>query len=133
MKKLRILVVDDCLDLAQTLARLLAEWGNEVTIAADGAQALEAASVAQFDVAVLDLELPGMDGFEIAEKLRRLPGRALIHLIAMTGRSEDEWQRRVKEASFDHFLVKPVPPRHLKDLFQLYRPTDSGCEVDPDS
>ena len=127
MNKLRILVVDDCLDLARTLAQLLTEWGYEVTIAADGPQALEAASVAQFDVAVLDLELPTMDGVEIAEKLLRLPGRASTRLVAMTGRSEDEWKRRVKEAGFDHFLVKPVPPSHLKDLLQLYRQTDSRC------
>src|SRR5262249_28937601 len=116
MNTLRILVVDDCLDLAQTLAQLLTGWGHEVAVAADGPQALEAASIAQFDVAVLDLELPGMDGIELAERLRRQPGQASIRLVAMTGRNEDDWQRRVEEVGFDHYLIKPVPPSQLKAL-----------------
>jgi CheY-like chemotaxis protein len=116
MNKRRILVVDDCLDLARALAQLLTGWGHEVAVAADGPQALEAASTAHFDVAVLDLELPGMDGFELAERLRRQPGQAAIRLVAMTGRNEDEWQRRVEEVGFDHYLVKPVPPSQLKEF-----------------
>src|SRR5947209_18160711 len=71
MKRLRILVVDDCLELARTLAQLLRRWGHEVTTATNGRQALEAAGAMPFDAALLDLDVMDMDGFEIAHALRK--------------------------------------------------------------
>lgn len=119
MDKLRILVADDSPELAWTLAQLLRAWGHDVAVATDGAQAVEVATVAPFDAAVLDLEMPGMDGFAVAESLRGQPAHGSIRLVAVTGHGEDEWRRRAVAAGFDHFLAKPVISSQLKALLQL--------------
>lgn len=119
MKRLRILVVDDCLELAGTLAQLLRRWGHEATVATDGRQALAAAAGIAYDAALLDLDLTGMDGFAIAEALRKQPAHEAMLLIAVTGRWEDEFRQRAATAGFDHYVTKPVPPRQLQVLLQL--------------
>src|SRR5260370_652411 len=90
MKRLRVLVVDDCSELANAWARVITLWGHEVTVANDGPAALQAARAARFDAALLDIDLPGMDGFELARSLRRLPGHKGLDLIAVTGRWEED-------------------------------------------
>src|SRR5262249_2360936 len=126
MKRLRILVVDDCVELARTLGQLLRRWGQEVTVATDGRQALEAASGLALDAALLDLDLTEMDGFEIAQALRQQPAGEKILLIAVTGRWEEEFRQRAARVGFDYFLTKPVPPRQLKALLHLDARPASG-------
>ena len=118
MKRLRILVVDDCSELAHAWARVITRWGHEVTVATDGPTALRAATVAAFDAALLDIDLPGMDGFEIARALRRLPGYQAIFLIAVTGRWDEEDRRRAAAVGIQHYLTKPIPARELMVLLQ---------------
>jgi CheY-like chemotaxis protein len=112
-RALRVLVVDDNVDSAETLAELLPLWGHEARVAHDGTTALEVARSFQPDVILLDIGLPGMDGFEIARRIRAeaLPIR---RLFAMTGYGEEEDKRKAKEAGFDDHLVKPVDPEALQ-------------------
>jgi len=125
-KRLRIIVVDDCAELAQTFAQLLTGWGHEVTVALDGPQALKAAAATSFDVALLDLELPGIDGFTVAESLRKASPRKPILLVAVTGRVEEAWRQRAAGVGFDHFLAKPVPASRLEALLTLDENAISG-------
>jgi PAS domain S-box-containing protein len=112
----RILVVDDNEDVADTLALLLRQGGHEVRVAHDGPAALEAARAYQPEVVLLDIGLPGMTGYEVAQHLRQQPPANLTLLIALTGYGQDEDRRRSSEAGFDLHLTKPVDPADLKRL-----------------
>ncbi|WP_170162317.1 CHASE domain-containing protein [Caldimonas tepidiphila] len=105
---LRILLVDDNRDAAESLAALLAGDGHAVELAHDGPQALEAAARSRPDVALLDIGLPGLDGYEVARRLRRGPEGERLRLIAITGWGQPEDRRRTRDAGFDAHLVKPV-------------------------
>ena len=104
----RILVVDDNLDAANTLARILRLDGHEVEIARDGAAALIGARRLRPDFVFLDIGLPGMDGFQVAETLRREAGLERMQVIAVTGRASEDDRRRLRDAGVDYYLVKPV-------------------------
>jgi signal transduction histidine kinase len=106
----RVLVVDDNEDAAETLALLLSADGYATRVAHDGPRAL--ALVGDFvpDVAVLDIGLPVMDGYELARRLRAESGVGRVRLIALTGYGQADDVRRAKEAGFDEHLVKPVDP-----------------------
>jgi two-component system CheB/CheR fusion protein len=104
----RILIVDDSWDGADTLARLLRADGHDVRTAADGRSALEAAEAFQPEVVLLDIGLPGMSGFEVAEHLRRRPGTSSTVLIALTGYGQERDRDRARQAGFDRHLTKPV-------------------------
>jgi CheY-like chemotaxis protein len=108
----RILVVDDNVDSADTMAEILKLWGHEVETAHDGPGALEAARAYRPDAVLLDLGLPLMDGFETARRLRE-EGLAKL-LVAVTGFGAAEDRRRAKEAGFDTHLTKPVSPDALR-------------------
>ena len=112
----RILVVDDNVDSADTLALLLCLRGHEAEAVYDGQTALERAVSSQPDVIVLDIGLPGLDGYQVAGELRRLPQTTTALLVALTGYGQEEDQRRAREAGFDHHLTKPVDPQVLYDL-----------------
>jgi len=105
---LRVLVVDDNKDAAQTLAVLLKASGHEVHSAHDGHSALEAARVYHPNLILLDIGLPGMNGFEVAKKVRQETELNKVVLVAMTGYGQETDKRRSKEAGFDHHLVKPA-------------------------
>jgi signal transduction histidine kinase/ActR/RegA family two-component response regulator len=109
---LRILVVDDSRDAAESLTRLLRLGGHEVLIAHEGELALHLAATRQPSVVLLDIGLPGMDGYEICRRLRQ-SGLANALLIAMTGYGLERDRQRSQEAGFDTHLVKPVPPGEL--------------------
>jgi CheY-like chemotaxis protein/anti-sigma regulatory factor (Ser/Thr protein kinase) len=111
----RILVVDDNVDGAESLATLLKLLGHEVHVAHDGPAALRATADVRPEVVFLDIGLPGMDGYEVARRLRR-PGRTEALLVALTGYGQEEDRRRSREAGFDHHLVKPVDPAVLEEL-----------------
>lgn len=103
---LRIMVVDDNVDTATSLAMLLELHGHKVETAHDGIRAVEAAREQSFDVFVLDIGLPGIDGYETARRVRALGGQPLI--VAVSGYGFDHDRERGREAGFDHHLVKPV-------------------------
>jgi PAS domain S-box-containing protein len=104
---LRVLVVDDNVDTVTTLAMLVQEAGHEVRTAFDGSAVLEAALDYRPNVVLLDIGLPGLNGFEVAKQLRQQPVLQDAVLIAMTGYGREVDQRRSREAGFDHHLVKP--------------------------
>jgi signal transduction histidine kinase len=109
----RILVADDNRDAAESLAMLLEMAGHEVRVAHLGRAALSAAQAFRPDTALLDIGMPDLSGYEVAESLRREPWAADIRLIALTGWGQESDRRRALEAGFDHHLIKPV------DLDQL--------------
>jgi two-component system CheB/CheR fusion protein len=114
--------VEDDPDSAQTLALLLRRWGYEVAIANDGPDALDAAPTFQPDVVFLDIALPGMDGCEVARRLRHLPGMAEVLVAAVTGYGHEADVRRCKGAGIDCHFLKPVEPAVLRELLANAEP-----------
>ena len=104
----RILIVDDNEDAAQSLALILRLEGNEVCTARDGEEALGLLDEFVPEAAVLDIGLPGMNGYELAAALRAEPRTRSIALIALTGYGRAPDRRRALDAGFDEHLVKPV-------------------------
>jgi signal transduction histidine kinase/ActR/RegA family two-component response regulator len=116
MAKHRILVVDDNKDSADSLAMLLTLQGSEVRTAYDGLEAIEAAASFKPDVILSDIGMPGLDGYQAAQRIReRLHGSKVV-LVAMTGWGQEEDKRRSMAAGFDFHLVKPVDPADLERL-----------------
>jgi CheY-like chemotaxis protein len=113
---LQVLVVDDNDDVAQSIVMLLQILGHRVEVARDGRSALALARATQPDVVVLDLGLPGMNGYEVARALRADARFRDTFLVACTGYGREEDRERVREAGFDEHLVKPV---HAGDLTRL--------------
>lgn len=112
----RILVVDDNPDAVRSTAMLLTLGGYEVRTATSGTVALEIARQFRPEVALLDVGMPGMDGYEVARRLRREPTLRQVLLVALTGWGKDEDRQRSREAGFDHHLVKPVDLEQLQAL-----------------
>jgi CheY-like chemotaxis protein len=112
----RVLVVDDNIDSAESLAVVLRLYGHDVRLAHDGEVALEEALSFQPDVMFLDINLPKMDGYEVARRLRLEPAMRGMTLVAMTGYGQEEERRRTREAGFHSHLVKPVDFDMLRDL-----------------
>jgi PAS domain S-box-containing protein len=115
----KFLVVDDNRDAADSLALLLRLQGAEVRVAYDGPSALDSARASRPDIVLLDLGLPGMDGFEIAAQMRAESALAGTRLVALTGWGQPEHRRATREAGFDHHLVKPVDMGDLRALLTL--------------
>jgi signal transduction histidine kinase len=105
---IHVLVVDDNQDAADSLADLLGAMGYRATVAYDPAHAIALASAHMPEVAILDIGLPGMDGFELAGHLRKLPDGAGLKLVALSGYSQEQDKTRSREAGFAAHLVKPV-------------------------
>lgn len=112
----RLLVVDDNRDAAESMSMLLEIWGHEVAFAYDGPSALKTAEQWQPEAVFLDIGLPGMDGYEVAERLRELPQAKTAVLIAITGYGQEDDRVRSRRAGIDHHLVKPVAPDALRGL-----------------
>jgi CheY-like chemotaxis protein len=112
----RVLVVDDNRDAARSLATLLRIMGHDVRTAHNGQSALEAARASMPEIAILDIGLPGMDGHELARRMRDEPGGAAVLIIALTGWGQDVDRRRSAEAGFDHHLTKPADAEALRKL-----------------
>jgi signal transduction histidine kinase/CheY-like chemotaxis protein len=104
----RVLVVDDNQDAADSLGDLLGALGYRATVAYDPAQAIALASASMPEVAILDIGLPGMDGFELAAHLRGLPDGAGLKLVALSGYGQENDKHRSREAGFAAHLVKPI-------------------------
>ena len=114
----RILVVDDNADTAELLAMILEAEGHEVVVAHDGPAALEVAGGHRPDLVLLDLGLPGMDGYEVAERLRQMPCLGETPLVAFTGYGQDEDRERTARAGFAYHLVKPVDADALRRVLE---------------
>jgi PAS domain S-box-containing protein len=112
----KLLVVDDNRDSAISLSRLLGLQGHDVQVAHDGISALEAAIAFQPALVFLDIGMPGMDGYAVARRLRKIPGLERTILAALTGWGQEEDRRRTAEAGFDHHLVKPIESKSLENL-----------------
>ncbi|HEV3011330.1 MAG TPA: response regulator [Burkholderiales bacterium] len=111
----RVLVADDNRDAADSLQRVLALFGHEVRVAYDGASALRIGAEFRPRVAVLDIAMPGSNGYEVARAIRTQQGRD-ITLVALTGWGQEADRQRATESGFDHHLVKPVDPNALNAL-----------------
>ena len=111
----RILLIEDNSDAREALRALLELDGYEVHAGADGAEGLDLARTKAPEVALIDIGLPGFDGYEVARRMKSLPVRPPI-MIALTGYSEPEDRQRAKEAGFAAHLVKPVDPEDLTRL-----------------
>lgn len=112
----RILLVDDNADSVEPLERILGLMGHEVRSALDGETALDAAARFLPELVVLDIGLPGMDGYEVARRMRALPGLEDALLVALTGYGQQEDRERARAAGFDHHLLKPVMPEVVLSL-----------------
>jgi CheY-like chemotaxis protein len=111
---LRVLVVDDCPDMTESLAVLLRCWGHEPAAAHDGQEALALAAAIRPDVVLLDIGLPGMDGYQVARLLRDKVGLRDAFLASLTGYCRPEDSRRSREAGCDRHWTKPLAPEVLE-------------------
>ena len=109
-----VLVVDDCPYLADALGLLLKWWGFRAAVAYDGLSALALASADPPAAVVLDIGMPGMDGYDLAARLRRLPGMGQALLVALTGYGREGDVPLCHEAGFDLHLLKPCDPEELR-------------------
>lgn len=119
---LRVLVVDDRADATFLLGALLKKTGHDVRTSTDGPTALKLALEYRPDVAILDINMPGMSGYEVAEQLRREPSLASVVLVAMTGFGEEADRQRSLDAGFQHHLVKPADIGILQDILATVTP-----------
>jgi CheY-like chemotaxis protein len=112
----RVLIIEDNDDTRQMLHQALEMSGHVVREARDGASGLALAGEARPDVALIDIGLPDVDGYEVARRLRAAPGGRRMGLIALTGYGQAEDQQRAFDAGFDAHLTKPVAPERLKQV-----------------
>ena len=112
----RVLVVEDNVDAAESVALLMRMSSHDVRVAHTGPDGLEVAVAFRPQIVLMDIGLPGMDGHEVARRLRQHPGLKGVRLIALTGYGRESDLHRSQEAGFDHHLVKPVNPLKLLEL-----------------
>jgi PAS domain S-box-containing protein len=115
-RPLRVLVVDDSVDTTELLGALLEMAGHSIEVAHTGPAALDAAALFRPDAVILDIGLPGLDGYQVASRLREDPLCKDVMLIAATGYGQEDDLRRSREAGFDRHLVKPIDPNDLRRL-----------------
>jgi CheY-like chemotaxis protein len=114
-RSLKVLIVDDNHDGAESLASLLVLLGHEVRTVHDGDTAMVEATRYRPDVILLDIGLPGVDGYEVCRQIRRQAWGAQTRVIALTGWGDEEAQRKSQAAGFDVHLVKPVEEKALQN------------------
>ena len=112
----RVLVVDDNPDIVESMATLLGLMGAEVTVARDGSEALSRFETARPDLVLLDLGMPGLDGFEVARRLRKTAAGPTVTLVALTGWGQPHDRDAAMAAGFDHHLTKPATIERLREL-----------------
>ena len=119
----RVLVVDDNADVAETTATMLELSGHRVLTAPDGAQALDCVEDFAPEIVLLDIGLPGIDGYEVARRMRQLPKARRAWLVAVTGYGQPADRQRGREAGFDEHQLKPVDPQALAEMIERVGPT----------
>ena len=117
----RVLIIEDNDDTRQMLRTALAMNGHEVDEAADGASGLAAAASLRPDVALVDIGLPDIDGYEVARRLRQVAPDGKLVLVAITGYGQPADRDRSRQAGFDAHLTKPIGPEHLREAISLLR------------
>lgn len=116
-RQFRILVVDDCASIAQLLATMLELLGHKVRYATDASAALELFTTFHPEVVLSDLEMDGIDGYELASRIRASDANREIVLIAHSGFTESKHRHRAAAVGFDFFIGKPIEPATLRPLF----------------
>ncbi|HZQ59889.1 MAG TPA: response regulator [Casimicrobiaceae bacterium] len=130
----KVLIVDDNHDVAESTAMLLRMVGCEVEVAFDGAVALESIDTMRPDAVLLDIGLPGMNGYEVAERIRAQPEYAHTLLVAVSGYGQEDHRQQSKRAGFDYHIVKPIDPAMMADLLSTLpgtRPTTPRTVTGP--
>jgi CheY-like chemotaxis protein len=122
----RALVVDDNVDAAESMAALLQLPHQEVRVVHDGPSAVATVGDFRPDVILLDIGLPGMSGYEVAQRIREMPEFRDVQIVAMTGYGQEEDRRRSREAGFDDHLVKPVDFQTLQKLLWTKEAAQQG-------
>jgi CheY-like chemotaxis protein len=117
-RPVRVLVVNDSPDNVESMALLLRLYGHEVGVALGGPAALRAAQAQQPDAVLLDISMPGMDGYQVAGKLQAMFRDKPLLLVAITAHGFEEDRRRCEEAGFDRHLVKPADPPAVEHLLR---------------
>jgi CheY-like chemotaxis protein len=125
-KKCRILIADDLRDSVDSLAMMLRLSGHDIQTAHDGLEALQTAATFRPDVALIDIGMPRMNGYEAARHIREQPWGKKMVLVALTGWGQEEDKRRATEAGFDHHLTKPVEPAALGKLLAVLSPASQS-------
>lgn len=113
---LKVLIVDDNVDAANMFALLIKFEGHDVRTAFNGADAIESVRDFTPDAVFLDISLPDMNGYRVAEQMRLIPALGKVMLVAMTGHGNDDDQDRSRRAGFDHHVVKPADHDYVKQL-----------------
>jgi signal transduction histidine kinase len=117
----RVLIVDDNRDFVSSLALLVRALGHDVRVAHDGRSAIDAAAAFRPQFVFLDIGLPGQNGYDVAARLRELPGTADSVLTAVTGWGQEADRLRARAAGFDHHIVKPLDPEQLETILERGR------------
>ena len=130
MPMLRVLVVDDYPDSAETACALLAMLGHDCRFATSGAEALEEAAQILPDVAILDIGLPDLSGFDLARELRKLYDGRPLFLAALTGWGQPSDRAKAFAAGFDHHVLKPASRDKLATLVTLAQRHRDGATSD---
>ncbi|MFL6564933.1 MAG: response regulator [Burkholderiales bacterium] len=112
----RVLVVEDDIDSARSLTWILRDLGHDVDYAINGYVAVDMAAKMRPEFVFLDLALPGMNGFEVCRRLRRIPGFEDTRIIAVTAYSQDDYRKRANDAGCNGYIVKPLDPKSLGEL-----------------
>jgi len=120
----RVLVVDDNRYTADSFARLISLLGHEARPAYSGSEAVKCTADFSPDMVLLDIDMPGMDGYEAVRRLRQDPLHSHAIIVAVTGWARQEDQRRAYDAGFDLHVAKPISVERLKELTAMLRPTD---------
>ena len=125
----RALVVDDSEDSAEMMRELLRLLGHDVRIAFDGQRALEVTHEFKPEIVFLDIGLPSMNGFEVARRMRQIPGCAAIPIIAVSGYARETDREETRKAGFTEHLAKPVDVARLEQLLvnPIGRAASSGA------
>lgn len=117
----KILIIEDNVDAQQTLKALLEAYGYEVAVASDGEYGLQLLQSVQPDIAIVDIGLPGLDGFEVARRTRAADKGSALKLVALSGYSDSDTKTRAANAGFDLHLVKPINPTELANALRNER------------
>ena len=128
---LRILVADDNVDLATSLGDMLGALGHSVRVVHDGRAALAAAIEAPPDIALFDIGMPLLNGYDLAQRLRAEPSTRHLPMVAITGWGQDTDRARARAAGFDRHLVKPVDPEELTEVLRSLGQRAAGAAVAP--
>lgn len=115
----RVLIVDDNVDSTNLVATIMQMYGHQTQKAYNGESALEMITVYRPDFVLLDIGLPDINGYEVAQRIRENPQTKNVKLIAVTGYGFDSDRQKSKESGFDYHLVKPIDPGELPKIFDM--------------